>query len=123
MCLNFCETKAYTSQHDVKAKIAYMYMYHYTKWPCAHLYIVLATYNCNLHDCTLCVTWFLLSSFNYNIYMYMSDHLIGCGKNGKLCGHFQQNYAEESDDYAEKMPDYAEICNVNKVVSLAFSRV
>ena len=56
--------------------------------------------------------------------MYMSDNLIGCGKkNGKLCGHFRQNYAEESDDYAEKTPDYAEISNVNKVVSLAFSRV
>ena len=34
-----------------------------------------------------------------------AGHLIGCGKNGKLCVNFQQYYAEESDDYAEKMPD------------------
>ena len=32
-------------------------------------------------------------------------------------------YAEESDDYVEKTPDYAEIFNINKVVSLAFSKV
>ena len=36
--------------------------------------------------------------------------------------NFRQYYAKESDDYAEKTPDYAEISNVNKVVSLAFSR-
>ena len=32
MCLNFCETKPDTPQYiGVEAKIAYMYMYYYTK--------------------------------------------------------------------------------------------
>ena len=44
-------------------------------------------------------------------------------KNGKLCGNFQQYYAEESGDYAEKTPDYAEISKINKVVPLSFSNV
>ena len=48
-----------------------------------------------------------------------AGHLIGCGKNGKLCGNFRQYYAEESDDYAEKTTDYAEISKNNIVVPLA----
>ena len=52
-----------------------------------------------------------------------ASHVIGCGKNGKLCGNFRQHYVEESDDYAEKMPDYAEISKINKVVPLSFSKV
>ena len=46
----------------------------------------------------------------------ITGHLIGCGKNGKLCGNFRQYYAEESDNYAE-------IIIINKVVLLAFSNV
>ena len=56
-----------------------------------------------------------------------TGHLMGCGKNGKLCGNFRLYYAEESEDYAEKMPDYAEISKINrglnKVVFLAFSNI
>ena len=52
-----------------------------------------------------------------------AGHLIGCGKNGKLCGNFRQYYAEESDDDAEKTPDYAEFSKINKVVPLAFSNL
>ena len=55
--------------------------------------------------------------------LYSTGNLIGCGKNGKLCRNFRQYYAEKSDDYVEKTPDYAEISNVNKVASLAFSKV
>ena len=44
-------------------------------------------------------------------------------KNGKLCGNFQPDYAEESGDYAEKMPDYVEISKINKVVPSVISSV
>ena len=52
-----------------------------------------------------------------------SRHLIGCEKNGKLCGNFLQYYVDESDDYAEKTPDYAEISKINQAVPLAFFNV
>ena len=41
-------------------------------------------------------------------------------KNEKLCGNFQQYYAEESDDYAEKTPDYAAISKFLKLFPWLF---
>ena len=41
-------------------------------------------------------------------YTLIAGHLIGCRKNNKLCGNFQEHYAEESVDYAENTLDYAE---------------
>jgi len=38
-----------------------------------------------------------------------TGHLIGRGKNKKLCGNFQVYYAEKYVDYAENTLDYAEI--------------
>ena len=58
--------------------------------------------------------WFYIKIYILNINKYYKQNIITRAsdrvrkKNNKLCGNFQEHYAEESIDYAENMLNYAE---------------